>query len=405
MKEMRSAKIFCWVVFLSFIFLSVEVLSFLALSLLKDAGYRFQFLSELYPDEKTTLAILHKIERTGSDTGHVMFDPEIGWVLRPDGYGHHKDQMNFYHVNRQGFRGFGSTAPMPGRGVTRIMAFGDSFTFGNELLEKDTWTAVLDATLRNAEVLNSGVPGYGHDQAFLLSERLIPNFHPDIVLLGFQPENTNRNVSVLRAFYTNEHYLPFTKPRFRLQDGRLELLPNPLRSFDEYRKAYEDPSASFPLLGAHDDYYDRHLSDWNILDRFASVRLLRLALLRFVFSKPPVTVDHLFDPKSEAVKLTIAIMDAWYDKVKAAGATPVIVVLPNSPVIDEMRRSGRMTHQAYLDHWAQKGMRVVDPSVSFAADPKGVPNLYLSGGHYSPSGTSLVAESVASYLQDENLIR
>lgn len=405
MKEMRSAKVFCWVVFLFLILLSVEFLSSFCYSRLRDAGYRFQFLSELYPDQETILQILDKMERSGNDTGHIMPDPEIGWALRPDGYGHHADQMNFYHVNRQGFRGFGSTSLTPRSGVTRIMAFGDSFTFGSELREKDAWTAVLDAKLRNAEVINTGVPGYGHDQAFLLSERLIPKFHPDIVLLGFQPENTNRNVSVLRAFYSNEHYLPFTKPRFRLQDGRLELLPNPLQSLDEYRKAYEDPSASFPLLGEHDDYYDRHLLDRPLLDRFAVVRLIRLALLRFVFSKPPVTVDHLFDPKSEAVQLTVAIMDAWYDAVKAAGATPVIVVLPNSPVIHEIYRSGRMTHQTYLDHWTQKGMRVVDPSISFAADPKGVPNLYLSGGHYSSTGATLVAEIIASYLRDEHLVR
>ena len=405
MAPMRSAKIFCWVVFLCLILLSVEFLSSFCYPLLRDAGYRFQFLSELHPDQLTILQILDKMERSGTDTGHIMPDPEIGWVLRPDGYGHYKDQMNFYHVNRQGFRGFRSTTLIPRSGVTRIMAFGDSFAFGSELQEKDVWTTVLNATLGNAEVINSGVPGYGHDQAFLLSERLIPKFHPDIVLLGFQPENTNRNVSVLRAFYTNEHYLPFTKPRFRLQNGRLELLPNPLQSIDEYRKAYEDPITSFPVLGEHDDYYGRHLLDRPFLDRFAVVRLLRLALLRLVFSKSPVTVDHLFDPKSEAVQLTIAIMDAWYDKVKAAGATPVIVVLPNSPVIDEIFRSGRMPHQTYLDHWTQKGMNFVDPSAFFAADPKGAPHLYLRGGHHSSVGAALVAESVAAYLRREHLVR
>ena len=76
-----------------------------------------------------------------------------------------------------------------------------------------------------------GFSAYAMDQAFLRWKTLGRKYSPDIVLFGFQAENVNRNVNMLRAFYVAGTGIPFSKPRFILSnEGRLRNTePNPLR--------------------------------------------------------------------------------------------------------------------------------------------------------------------------------
>ena len=57
------------------------------------------------------------------------------------------------------------------RGVALLLATGDSFTYGAEAADADTWPARLQGLL-HLRVANGGVPGYGLDQIVLRSERL-----------------------------------------------------------------------------------------------------------------------------------------------------------------------------------------------------------------------------------------
>jgi hypothetical protein len=52
-------------------------------------------------------------------------------------------------------------------GVTRIVAFGDSFTHGDEVPNQETWEYLLEQSRDEVEVMNFGVQGYGADQAYL----------------------------------------------------------------------------------------------------------------------------------------------------------------------------------------------------------------------------------------------
>ena len=52
-----------------------------------------------------------------------------------------------------------------------ILAVGDSFTFGDEVNDGQTWPAQLQL-LTGRRVLNGGVSGYGFDQIVLRAEQL-----------------------------------------------------------------------------------------------------------------------------------------------------------------------------------------------------------------------------------------
>lgn len=92
-------------------------------------------------------------------------------------------------INRWGFRGPDITLQKP-EGVRRIVALGESTTFGLEARDDDSvWTAQLESLLnqhdRSVEwqVINAGIPGntVGGCRRFLEQELL--SFQPDIVLL------------------------------------------------------------------------------------------------------------------------------------------------------------------------------------------------------------------------------
>jgi lysophospholipase L1-like esterase len=92
------------------------------------------------------------------------------------------------HVNSAGFRDREFETAKP-EGWKRIVAIGDSITFGTRLDLKVTWPKRLEQMLRGkgkkVEVLNLGVGGYDTAQEIECLERIGLAFDPDYVVLGF----------------------------------------------------------------------------------------------------------------------------------------------------------------------------------------------------------------------------
>jgi lysophospholipase L1-like esterase len=73
-----------------------------------------------------------------------------------------------------------------GRPRLRVLALGDSFTFGAEVAEEDTFAARLESALGpGAEVVNAGHPGTGPDNARLLLAADGPRLRPHFVVFTF----------------------------------------------------------------------------------------------------------------------------------------------------------------------------------------------------------------------------
>ena len=109
----------------------------------------------------------------------VQRDSELGYRLRPNIKAN--AYKSFIQTNSLGFRG-PEFNPASKTG-TRIVALGDSCTFGFGISDNaHTYPAVL-STLMRAEVINAGVVGYTSYQASKLLETQLVGFHPDIVLI------------------------------------------------------------------------------------------------------------------------------------------------------------------------------------------------------------------------------
>ncbi len=92
------------------------------------------------------------------------------------------------HINAAGYRGPERT-PKPAPGVLRIVALGDSSTFGMGVPYPDTWCAQLEALLesqgRRAEVIDAGVIGFTIEQGLERYDALVRRLAPDIVIAAF----------------------------------------------------------------------------------------------------------------------------------------------------------------------------------------------------------------------------
>jgi lysophospholipase L1-like esterase len=149
-----------------------------------------------------------------------MADSTIGWVNKPNLDERRRlfhDVLD-YRTNRDGLVPFDARREKePGR--LRIMVFGDSMVVGRAVPQELIYTARLEALLNEAgipaEVVNAGVQGYSTDQALLWMERLLPLYHPDIVLYGSTHNDFGGNSSREASRQS--------KPSFALVGGRLRL--------------------------------------------------------------------------------------------------------------------------------------------------------------------------------------
>ena len=117
-----------------------------------------------------------------------QFDPGIRYVLLPNQRGWIDD--GFVTTNSLGFRGRELVSPKP-RGQFRMVAIGDSLTFGWGVNDNDTFCAQLEQLLRrrfpasDVDVVNLGVGGYDTHQEVALLKRNVARLQPDMVLVGF----------------------------------------------------------------------------------------------------------------------------------------------------------------------------------------------------------------------------
>ena len=98
----------------------------------------------------------------------------------------------------------------------RVLAFGESFTYGSEVADGEDWPSKLAQMDERLEVANFGVGAWGTDQALLRFRELAPRLEPDVVVMGLLLENICRNVNRYRQLYQPEAALAVAKPRFRL---------------------------------------------------------------------------------------------------------------------------------------------------------------------------------------------
>src|SRR5262249_7733084 len=103
------------------------------------------------------------IYRATSPIGFTRFDELLGYVPR-EGFSATMNVLPWHGgkltIRKDGFRSNGSVPPLP----ADVLVVGDSYTFGDQVSDNETWPACLERKLGRG-VDNGGVTGYGTAQA------------------------------------------------------------------------------------------------------------------------------------------------------------------------------------------------------------------------------------------------
>jgi len=157
--------------------------------------------------------ILDYLQRPGTYSTLKNHDahPTRGWIPKA-----RLDEDNPpCHTNSRGQRGTEEYSNQPDKYV--VLAFGDSFTFGAEAADQDTWPALLGSLDKRLQVVNLGVNGYGLDQMFIALRETVGEYRPSLVLFAPIADDLQRSMLSFRSY---------RKPRFVLDENRQLLLTN-----------------------------------------------------------------------------------------------------------------------------------------------------------------------------------
>lgn len=332
----------------------------------------------------------------------TVYDPELGWDLQPGRSGTEADRAT---VNPQLLRSQRSYAPEAPSGVLRVAAFGDSFTFGSEVRDEDTWSAVAERARPELEIPNFGVPGYGLDQVLLRYRGRAGELSPHIVLIGVPPVLIERMVTVCSTFYSQSNFA--VKPRFTFDGaGTLRLIETPIRP-REAAAAYAEVPERILALGALDHFYEPLVFENPLYDVSATVRLSSWLAgrvrVRFLDEDRPLAGPRgrgFYNTRSEAYRLLTGVTDHFLVEVAERGATPVLLLLPDRFALERERAGGRALAAPYEDYVRERGYRVLNASEAFAEEPRTTPvdRWFMPGQHYSPEGNRIVGVWVAEQL-------
>jgi len=290
------------------------------------------------------------------DRGRYVHDPQLGHVPRP-GYAAPGLTIEADGLRRTGEQVAG--AP--------ILAVGDSFTYGDEVNDGQTWPAQLQL-LTGRRVLNGGVSGYGFDQIVLRAEQLAAKYKPNAIVVSFIADDIRR--TEMRRLWSAD------KPYFVIEDGKPALrgVPVPPRA---------DPASTLSFW------------QWTLgYSYLVEVILRRLDQLHDWYGDhkrvaAPGTGEHLS-----------CLLTARLAELQKRSAAKVIVLAEYDPVVWDdpafAAEQRRMT-AGLLDCAAKAGLTTIDSFDALAST--GAPKKLYVTWHMNEPGNRLIAGLVAGLLK------
>jgi hypothetical protein len=332
------------------------------------------------------------LQLIASGEAYISYDRELGWLPTPN-VSQRVGTTRYTH-NRVGLRAERDyqDAP-PGR---RYAAFGDSFTYCQEVSIGACWTERLAGSQDGLEVVNFGVPGYAPDQAWLRYQRT-GSARSCAVLIGHLAENVNRVVNRFRPFYEPSTGIPLAKPRFLLDGDDLSLLPPAAELRD-----LADPRWVEAHLGPHDIWYFPGTFVQHPFDVIHSVRVARSALYQSSHREgtewTPAWATRMYRPDGEPFRVLLAVLSSFAAEVRSSGATPVVLIFPTLDEVVAARDRHPKTHQPLLDALAARGIATVDLTDALGPLARRYDTSRLFEGHYTPFANEEVAQTLARRL-------
>ena len=305
-----------------------------------------------------------------------------------------------FRFNSEGFRGPDHEKIKPAN-VRRVAVLGDSEIAALSVDEKDTMVCRLERMLASSapnvrwEVMNFGVAGSSPGQEMVLYEKVVTEYDPDIVLVGFTVGND-------------------------LADNCNRLSNNPRIYFDvdESGELVQQPfSAKRAAVSQFLNRYSRFYVWQKHAFRVARVRVNEVVQQinpgQWIYcTEPPEDVSHAWD-------ITAAILREFKEKVEADGRMFAVVMIPGAEqvhrdyyeaVAERAGEAGVAFDQDFPERKVAELCREADiafisPVSDYrAAAPTGLQSaedewlFQLGSGHTNAEGNLLTAKRVHAFL-------
>jgi hypothetical protein len=298
--------------------------------------------------------------KTPNPQAFDMYDPKRGWALRPNIRNGVLPDGQILNSDAKGIRGKDEYKYGRPQNTMRILVLGDSFTFGEEVSDNQTFPACLQQMLPHSEVINFGVHGYGQDQMLIYLQEEGVKYAPEIVILGFVYGDMRRNLTYFRDY---------AKPKFELTEKGLKLTHVPV-----------PPPESF-LDG---EVYRSKFSD-----------LLTILYYRLML--------HSGKERERMEEITTAIFDEIIKTVKDIGAIPVFAYLPYNEELENTDEKITDRERFLFNYCKSRDIYCLSVRPYFAANIRRG-GFFKKSGHWDTKGNLIAAEGIKDYLL-QNVIK
>jgi hypothetical protein len=360
----------------------------------------------LLPLPLATEAQIEILEEWSKDTNtYLQFDPILGWSIKPSVTAEWEGHS--YTSNSIGLRSLREYSLVAPEGVTRLAAFGPSFTHGDEVQGDETWEAQLEQARPDLEVMNWGVGGYGTDQAFLRYQTQGAAYRPDIVIIGFEEDNLSRNVNRFRPFFRPGTGLPLTKPVFVDGENGLVLVENPFDNFETFQDTLlNQPDRFLDMLCPHDFFCQRDRYQPLGLDAWHSFRFFRTFVSEL--EQPDQSKTSLIQ-EPYVQRVNFLLIQMFVEEVVRNGSIPLVLIFPELSSIQTHEAGGVTDYAAAVTLLREQNIQVIDLAPAFAHDKTSQNRIYADyyaseGGHFSALGNRVVAETLLWHLCSQGLL-
>ena len=245
-------------------------------------------------------------------------------------------------------------------GEQRIVAVGNSFTFGVSVDRADRFTEIIETNNPNVEVVNLGLSGSGTDQQLRILELEGLRYQPDVVVHMVYLGNDLNDIRHMKRW-------GWPKPYYRVAGDTLELVK---------------PKITWRVRLRGELYLGEFL--FRVIDNYGSPHLLA----------PEWSV-----PERDSVPLFVELSRRMFDVALTNGAHYLVVLFNNR----EHDSQGRTKIANRIGEELKKsGIAHIDLSSLISARVKEGEKLFARDGiHWSEAGHKLAAQRIS----DELLVR
>lgn len=211
----------------------------------------------------------------------------------------------FVSTNDQGFRATKNYKINKDQNIWRIMAIGDSFTFGAYVSDNNTYPAILQSLLPasvSAEVINAGVSSYTLEDEtdYLISKGI--KMHPDLVLVGVVENDVSDYLPGKRGLTARKNFKarpPLLASIYNIakQSAILNFLERSIALSKTSAISHSVATGELNTLSANN--YQAYYHDLNRLQAFADANQVKLVFV--IFPSFNQLVSGNIEPQSKII--------------------------------------------------------------------------------------------------------